>query len=160
MDTNGFDIGYLHVEDLYYAEYDHEGEQVGDTMHLIGDGCSMVGPLIEMKGFLVSSRSKKKRFNSDRTEKNTEQFFLTPFQIEDQAAESFKLSATLTACPFGESGELCGLAFNCQNRYPTSFFPSVMVTSSSVMVVEHIFANWTKFYFWNFHAFVVTVHRS
>ena len=58
MDTNGFDIGYLHVEDLYYAEYDHEGEQVGDTMHLIGDGCSMVGPLIEMKGFLVSSRKK------------------------------------------------------------------------------------------------------
>ena len=72
MDTNGFDIGYLHVEDLYYAEYDHEGEQVGDTMHLIGDGCSMVGPLIEMKGLSVSSRSKKTfQFRSNREKYGT-----------------------------------------------------------------------------------------
>ena len=57
MNTNGFDLGYLHVEDLYYTEYDHEGTQVGNTMHLIGNGCSMVGPLIEMKGFARDENS-------------------------------------------------------------------------------------------------------
>ena len=80
---------------------------------------------------LPGTKTADNHLHSARTQKNTEQFFLTPFQIEGQAAESFKLSATLTACPFGESGELCGLAFNCQNRYPTSFFSSVMVTFQS-----------------------------
>ena len=66
----------------------------------------------------------------DRTEKDSEGFYLTPFQVKgDQIAEEFKIVAEVSACPHGPNGDYCEFRDQCvytpgrydgQPWYPTN----------------------------------------
>ena len=41
---------YLHIEQCVYIERDDDGNQLGESITLIADGCDVSGGLIEFKG--------------------------------------------------------------------------------------------------------------
>ena len=56
--------------------------------------------------------------DSDRTKKQSEGFYLTPFILDGkQFAEEFQLTAEVSACPHGPYGGLCTLGADCETRY-------------------------------------------
>ena len=112
MNTNGRDMGYIHIESLVYQAFDHDGKQVlGISM--IEDGCNLVGNLIEFKGIAYCNTSDSKCV-SDRTDEQSEGFYLTPFQLKgDNIAEEFKIFAEVSACPHGPNGEYCNFRDQC-----------------------------------------------
>ena len=44
---------YIHIEECMYTERDDYGEQVGDSILLIEDGCDLSGGLIQFKGYYI-----------------------------------------------------------------------------------------------------------
>ena len=51
MDTHNRDLGYFHIERLYYQGFDHDGSVISD-FDIIENGCNLVGPLVEFNGEL------------------------------------------------------------------------------------------------------------
>ena len=49
MDTHSRNLGYFHIEKLYYQGFDHDEKLVGQ-FDIIENGCNRVGPLIEFTG--------------------------------------------------------------------------------------------------------------
>ena len=51
MNTNDWDMGYLHLESAIYQSYDHDGKLLNaPKISMIEDGCSLQKPLIQFKG--------------------------------------------------------------------------------------------------------------
>ena len=49
MDTHNRELGYFHIEKLYYQGFDHSGTLI-NKFDVIENGCNRVGPLVEFKG--------------------------------------------------------------------------------------------------------------
>ena len=49
MDTHNRDLGYFHIEKLYYEGFNHTNDLI-NNFDMIEDGCNLVGGLIEFKG--------------------------------------------------------------------------------------------------------------
>jgi len=117
---------YIHIEECMYTERDDFGEQVGDSILLIEDGCDLSGGLIQFK---------------ERTEamQYQEQFFMKPFQIEDQIANTFDINCKLAACAKGENVDgFCVLGDACKERYATIGLDSVPSGTNDVQLEDTI----------------------
>ena len=49
MDTHKRQLGYFHIEKLYYQGFDHNGTLI-NKFDVIENGCNRVGPLVDFKG--------------------------------------------------------------------------------------------------------------
>ena len=55
--------------------------------------------------------------NLERTEKQYEGFYLTPFKLDgEQYADEFKLTAEVSACPLGKFEDQCGFKDGCNEK--------------------------------------------
>ena len=111
---------YLHIEECIYTEHDENGIQMGNGIKLIENGCDMSGGLIKFKGNAYVLLKQPRFLDRSVTLQNHDQFFLKPFQIEGQVANTFNINCQITTCRKDskyQSGDLCDLNDKCPNRY-------------------------------------------
>ena len=57
------------------------------------------------------------KLNLERTEKQYEGFYLTPFKLDgEKYADEFKLTAEVSACPLGKTEDQCGFEDGCDEK--------------------------------------------
>ena len=77
----------------------------------------------------ITQKFKPFKNHQERTEKQSEGFYLTPFAFEGgKFSEEFKITAEVIACPCGPAGDQCGFHSDClftPNRYDgLSWYPN------------------------------------
>lgn len=114
MNTHNRELGYFHLERLYYQGFDENDTLVGE-FDVIENGCNEVGALVEFNG-------------DNRVNKTSEGFYIAPFLSGSGTTEKFTLTAEVISCPLGPFEDRCELG-DCTNRYSSAWYPG---TSSKV----------------------------
>ena len=130
---------YVHVEQCIYTERDNYGVQLGDSITLIKDGCDLSGGLIQFKGIYLLNYICSNPCTLERTEtvQHQEQFFLKPFQIENQIANTFDINCKVSACSKADNFDgYCVPGDACKERYATLGLESRPVDTTGTEVDE------------------------
>ena len=130
---------YVHIEQCIYTERDDYGFQLGDSIMLIEDGCDLSGGLIKFKGIFRSINCINPYTSIERTEttQHQEQFFLKPFQIENQIANTFDINCKVSACSKADNfNGYCVPGDACKKRYATLGLESRPVDTTGTEVDE------------------------